>query len=81
MPATIIDSSIFGNIFSTDDMRRVWSDENRTAHYLAIEKALRGRAAPADALNVAEANINRIIERYRRDSLGADEGARPVAKA
>jgi 3-carboxy-cis,cis-muconate cycloisomerase len=40
MPATIIDSNIFGNIFSTDDMRRVWSDENRTAHYLAIEKAL-----------------------------------------
>ena len=40
MPATIIDSNIFGNIFSTDDMRGVWSDENRTGHYLAIEKAL-----------------------------------------
>ena len=40
MPATIIDSNIFGNIFSTDDMRGVWSDENRTRHYLAIEKGL-----------------------------------------
>ncbi|HYZ20925.1 MAG TPA: 3-carboxy-cis,cis-muconate cycloisomerase [Rhodopila sp.] len=40
MPATIIDSTIFGNIFSTDPMRAVWSDENRTRHYLAIEAAL-----------------------------------------
>src|SRR5512147_250822 len=40
MPATIIDSRIFGNIFSTDAMRRVWSDENRTAKYLDIERAL-----------------------------------------
>ncbi|MBK8742293.1 MAG: adenylosuccinate lyase family protein [Betaproteobacteria bacterium] len=40
MAATIIDSPIFGNIFSTDAMRAVWSDENRTAKYVAIEKAL-----------------------------------------
>src|SRR3954469_8284101 len=40
MPATIIDSAIFGNIFSTDAMRAVWSDENRTRHYLAFEAAL-----------------------------------------
>jgi len=40
MGATIIDSRIFGNIFGSDAMRRVWSDENRTAKYLAIERAL-----------------------------------------
>jgi len=40
MPASIIDSRIFGNIFSTDAMRGVWSDENRTACYLEIERAL-----------------------------------------
>ncbi|HKX94459.1 MAG TPA: adenylosuccinate lyase family protein [Methylibium sp.] len=40
MPATIIDSAIFGDIFSTQAMRRVWSDENRTAQYVAIESAL-----------------------------------------
>jgi 3-carboxy-cis,cis-muconate cycloisomerase len=40
MGATIIDSRIFGNIFSSDAMRHVWSDENRTAKYLEIEKAL-----------------------------------------
>ncbi len=40
MPASIIDSSIFGNIFGTAAMRQVWSDENRTAKYLEIEAAL-----------------------------------------
>lgn len=40
MPATIIDSAIFGDIFSTAAMRRIWSDENRTQKYLDIEAAL-----------------------------------------
>jgi 3-carboxy-cis,cis-muconate cycloisomerase len=40
MPSTLIDSAIFGDIFSTAAMRRVWSDENRTAKYLEIEAAL-----------------------------------------
>jgi 3-carboxy-cis,cis-muconate cycloisomerase len=40
MAASIIDSSIFRNIFSSEAMRQVWSDENRTAKYLDIERAL-----------------------------------------
>ncbi len=40
MPASIIDSIIFQGIFSTDAMRHVWSDENRTQKYLDIEAAL-----------------------------------------
>ena len=40
MGATVIDSRIFGNIFSSDAMRQVWSDESRTARYVEIEKAL-----------------------------------------
>ena len=40
MPATIIDSAIFQGIFSSDEMRQVWSDENRTQKYLDIEAAL-----------------------------------------
>src|SRR3954452_1109758 len=40
MSATIIDSTIFQGIFSTDDMRQVWSDENRTQKYLDVEAAL-----------------------------------------
>ncbi len=40
MPASIIDSAIFQGIFSSDEMRRVWSDENRTQKYLDVERAL-----------------------------------------
>ena len=40
MAATIIDSQIFQGIFSTDEMRGVWSDESRTQKYLDIEAAL-----------------------------------------
>ena len=40
MAATIIDSKIFGDMFSDARMREVWSDENRTAKYLDIERAL-----------------------------------------
>jgi 3-carboxy-cis,cis-muconate cycloisomerase len=40
MTATAIDSRIFRDIFSTEAMRRVFSDENRIKHYLAIEVAL-----------------------------------------
>jgi 3-carboxy-cis,cis-muconate cycloisomerase len=40
MPATIIDSVIFRDIFSTEEMRRVWPDENRAQKYLDIEAAL-----------------------------------------
>lgn len=40
MTATIIDSRIFGDMFSDVRMRQIWSDENRTAKYLDIERAL-----------------------------------------
>src|SRR5438132_4489645 len=40
MPSTIIDSAIFGDIFSSELMRNVWSDQNRTQKYLDIEGAL-----------------------------------------
>jgi 3-carboxy-cis,cis-muconate cycloisomerase len=40
MAATIIDSTIFGDIFSTPQMRAVFSDATRTQFYLEIEAAL-----------------------------------------
>ena len=40
MPSTIIDSTIFQGIFSSDAMRHIWSDENRTQKYLDVESAL-----------------------------------------
>jgi len=73
MRATVVDSSIFGNIFSTDAMRRVWSDENRTAKYVEIEKALaivQGRLGiiPAEAAQeiVRNCDIGKIdMEKLR----------------
>ena len=40
MAASIIDSKIFGDLFSDGEMRGIWSDENRTAKYLDVERAL-----------------------------------------
>jgi 3-carboxy-cis,cis-muconate cycloisomerase len=40
MAASIVDSSIFQGIFSSEAMRQVWSDENRTSKYLEVERAL-----------------------------------------
>ena len=40
MPATVFDSRIFRNIFTTEAMRAVWSDENRVQKYLDFEAAL-----------------------------------------
>ena len=40
MPATLIDSAIFRDIFSTAAMRDVFSDEQRVQNYLDIEAAL-----------------------------------------
>jgi 3-carboxy-cis,cis-muconate cycloisomerase len=40
MPATALDSSIFRDIFGTEAMRAVFSDESRVQFYLDIEAAL-----------------------------------------
>jgi 3-carboxy-cis,cis-muconate cycloisomerase len=40
MPASLIDSTVFRDIFSTEAMRGVFSDENRVQKYLDFEAAL-----------------------------------------
>src|SRR5262244_4525453 len=40
MPTTAIDSAVFRDIFSTEAMRRVFSDENRIQKYLDFEAGL-----------------------------------------
>ena len=40
MPSTLLDSAVFRDIFTTPQMRDVFSDERRTAYYLEIEAAL-----------------------------------------
>ncbi len=57
MPATAVDSSLLGNLFSTDAMREVWSDRSRTRRYLDFERALavaQGRAGVIPGAAAAE---------------------------
>lgn len=67
MAASIIDSNIFKGIFTTEPMRAVWSDENRTRKYLDFEAALarvQGRLGliPAEAADeiVSQCRIEKI---------------------
>src|SRR5260221_3448423 len=74
MSATVVDSRILGNLFSTDEMRQVWSDENRIAKYLEIERALaqvQGRLGiiPAEAADEIARNCD--IARIDMEKLRA----------
>ena len=40
MPSSLIDSAVFRDIFSTEAMRRVFSDENRVQKWFDYEAAL-----------------------------------------
>ena len=42
MPTSLIDSAVFRDIFTTEAMRRVFSDENRVQKYLDFDAALAG---------------------------------------
>ena len=88
MPATIIDSRIFGDMFSDERMRQVWSDENRTAKYVEVEKALaivQGRLGliPKEAADEIvrsslelEADRVRFIVEDRGGGLGSGDPSR-----
>jgi 3-carboxy-cis,cis-muconate cycloisomerase len=74
MAATIIDSAIFRNIFSTEAMRDVWSDENRTRKYLEIEAALarvQGRLGIIPQEAADEIARNCTIEKIDMEKLRA----------
>src|SRR5438552_16357235 len=63
MAATALDSLIFQDIFTTQAMRRVFSDETRTRYYLEIEAAL---ARVQARLGVIPEHAAREIERQCR---------------
>ena len=48
--ASIYDSVIYGNIFSSQPMREIWSDGARIQHYLDIERALAESQASLDII-------------------------------
>src|SRR5437763_8315052 len=63
MTATALDSAIFRDIFSTPQMRQVFSDEARTGYYLEIEAAL---ARVQGRLGIIPEKAAREIERQCR---------------
>src|SRR6516225_2848701 len=72
MPATTLDSMIFRDIFTTAEMRQVFSDENRTACYLEIEAALarvQGRLGIIPKEAAAEIESKCKIENIDLDKL------------
>ena len=71
MPASIIDSHIFQGIFTSEAMRQVWSDENRTQKYLDIEAAL-ARVQARIGLIPQEA-ADEIVSHCRLDQIDMDK--------
>jgi 3-carboxy-cis,cis-muconate cycloisomerase len=63
MTATALDSAIFRDIFTTPEMRDVFSDERRTSYYLEIERAL---ARAQARLGIIPEKAAREIERQCR---------------
>ncbi len=67
MPATALDSAIFRDIFSTAEMRGVFSDETRTGYYLEIERAL--ARAQARLGIIPEKAAREIVEKARIENI------------
>ncbi len=67
MSATVIDSAVFRDIFSTEAMRRVFSDENRVQKYLDFEAALARAQARLGIIPQASRGGNRSPLQRRRD--------------
>ncbi len=71
MAASIIDSRIFQGIFTSQAMREVWSDENRTQKYLDIEAAL-ARVQARIGLIPQEA-ADEIVSHCRLEQIDMDK--------
>ncbi len=71
MPSSLIDSAVFRDIFSTEAMRRVFSDENRVQKYLDFEAALARAQArlgiiPKEAAEEIVPALQRRRDRFRQ---------------
>ncbi|KXS98802.1 hypothetical protein AC578_2064 [Pseudocercospora eumusae] len=69
--ATIIDSQIFGNVFSTPEVSNIWSDRQRTAYYLEFEAAL--AKAQAQLGIIPQKACDQIVKHCTLDNLDFEE--------
>src|ERR1700761_1207574 len=76
MASTVLESAVFRNMFGTEEMRKVFSDEALVQHYLDVEAALaRAEAAigviPKDAaaaIDRARRTVKIDVDRLRREA-------------
>lgn len=68
---TVIDSAIFGNVFSTPEMASIWSDRQRTTYFLQFEAAL--AIAQAKLGIIPQKAADEIVKHCNVDELDFDE--------
>lgn len=66
MPSTVIDSQIHGSLFSTDEMREIFSDESWVQKWLDTEAAL--ATAQAELVVIPKDKAD-IINKYAKAEL------------
>lgn len=68
---TVIDSSIFGNVFSTPDIKAIWSDRQRTEYYLKFEVGL--AKAQAELGIIPQKAADEIVKHCRTENIDFNE--------
>src|ERR1700732_4333907 len=67
MPTSLIDSAVFRDIFSTEAMRRVFSDGNRVQKYLDFEAGVAG--GPGRARIIPKEAAEEIVKHCNVDEI------------
>jgi 3-carboxy-cis,cis-muconate cycloisomerase len=78
MSASVIESSLFKDIFGTDEMRKIWDDLNTVQKWLDVEAALARAQAKLGIIPVAYAN--EISKKARVELIDMDELKRGIDK-
>jgi 3-carboxy-cis,cis-muconate cycloisomerase len=68
---TVIDSQIFGNVFSTPEIAAIWSDRQRTDYFLQFEASLAKVQAKLGI--IPQKAANEIVKHCTIDSIDFDE--------
>lgn len=69
--STVIDSSIFKNVFSTEECSAIWSDKTRTSYYLKFEAAV--ASAQAQLGIIPENAASEIVKHCKWELLDEEE--------
>lgn len=78
MSASVIESSLFKDIFGTDEMRKIWDDLNTVQKWLDVEAALARAQAKLGIIPAAYAN--EISKKARVELIDMDELKRGIDK-